>query len=111
MLLKKLLIAFLLASNLLLAYHLFFGEQGVFAYFEIKKRYGVLQEELASAERRGQALSNEIRRLKGDRGHVQDMVRNRMNYLKDGEVLYIFPDQPAPGAAEKPTPGAAADGN
>lgn len=99
MLWKKLLLAFLLALNLLLAFHLFSGEQGVFAYIELKRRTAALQEDLAAAERRGQALSTEIRQLKGDRAQVADMVRIRMNYLKDGEVLYIFPDQPAPGAA------------
>jgi len=99
MLWKKLILAFLLALNLLLAFHLFSGEQGVFAYFELKRRSAALQADLAAAERRGQLLSSEIRHLKGDRSQVADMVRIRMNYLKDGEVLYIFPNQPAPGAA------------
>lgn len=99
MLWKKILLIFLLALNLLLAYHLFSGEQGVFAYFELKRRTEALTVDLAAAERKSQALSSEIRHLKGDRTQVADMVRTRMNYLKDGEVLYIFPDQPAPGAA------------
>ncbi len=99
MLWKKLLLVFLLALNLLLAFHLFSGEQGVFAYFELKRRTEALQEDLAPAQRRGHLLSSEIRHLKGDRTQVADVIRTRMNYLKDGEVLYIFPDQPAPGAA------------
>lgn len=99
MLWKKILLLFLLALNLLLASHLFSGEQGVFAYFELNRRTAALQKDLAAAERRGQALSSEIRHLKGDRTQVADMVRTRMNYLKDGEVLYMFPDQTAPGAA------------
>ena len=40
-------------------------------------------------------LSQEIRRLKSDTAYQEKIVRERMNFVKKDEILYIFPDETA----------------
>jgi len=49
-----------------------------------------LQNQLQEVDARSLDLSREIRRLKSDRNYQEMVIRERMNYVKENEVLYIF---------------------
>lgn len=86
-------VALLVAINLFLLIRLIWSDQGVFAYLELKNRYEVLQGKIEAVDGRSLDLSQEIRKLKSDKGYQEKVVRERMNFVKKDEVLYIFPDE------------------
>lgn len=86
-------VALLVAINLFLLIRLIWSDQGVFAYLELKNRYEVLQAKIEAVDGRSLDLSQEIRKLKSDKGYQEKVVRERMNFVKKDEILYIFPDE------------------
>jgi cell division protein FtsB len=96
MLLKRLTLGALVLINILLAYKLFFGENGLPAYVEFKDRHEKLFRELAVAERESMELSREIRLLRNDEGYLADSIRKRLNFVKDDEILYLSPEYSEP---------------
>ncbi len=93
-------VALLLFINLFLLFRLVWSDQGVFAYLELKNRYHALHEKISSVDARSLDLSQEIRRLKSDKAYQEKIVRERMNFVKKDEILYIFPDQTAKASGE-----------
>ncbi|MDD3310809.1 septum formation initiator family protein [Pseudodesulfovibrio sp.] len=92
---RILLVALLLCINLFLMFRLVWSDQGVFAYLELKNRYAALQEKIDAVDAKSLDLSQEIRRLKSDKAYQEKVVRERMNFVKKDEILYIFPDDNA----------------
>lgn len=88
-------IGILLVINLLLLVRLIWSDQGVFGYLELKGRYEALQAKIDAVDGKSLDLSQEIRRLKSDKGYQEKIVRERMNFVRKDEVLYIFPDETA----------------
>ncbi len=86
------LVALLLFINLFFVFRLIWSDQGVFAYLELKNRYEVLQSKIDSVDTKSLDLSQEIRRIKSDKAYQEKIVRERMNFVKKDEILYIFPD-------------------
>ena len=91
------LVALLIFINLFLLFRLIWSDQGVFAYLELKSRYEVLQSKIDKVDKESLDLSQEIRRLKSDKTYQEKVVRERMNFVKKDEILYIFPDEPTDG--------------
>jgi len=89
------LVALLVIINLFLLFRLIWSDQGVFAYLELKSRYEVLQFRIDEVDVNSLDLSQEIRRLKSDKAYQEKIVRERMNFVKQDEILYIFPDESA----------------
>ncbi|WFS64074.1 septum formation initiator family protein [Pseudodesulfovibrio thermohalotolerans] len=85
--------AVLVCINLFLFTRLIWSDQGVFAYLELKNRYEVLRQKIESVDARSLDLSQEIRKLKSDKGYQEKVIRERMNFIKKDELLYIFPDE------------------
>lgn len=94
------LVALLLLINLFLLFRLIWSDQGVFAYMELKSRYEVLQAKIEAVDGESLDLSQEIRRLKSDKAYQEKIVRERMNFVKKDEILYIFPDEAAKPSGE-----------
>lgn len=97
---RILIVALLLLINLLLMFRLIWSDQGVFAYLELKSRYETLQAKIDSVDSDSLDLSQEIRRLKSDKAYQEKIVRERMNFVKKDEILYIFPDETANPSGE-----------
>ncbi len=93
-------VVLLFVLNLFLLFRLIWSDQGLFAYWELKNRYTVLQDKIESIEGQSLDLSQEIRRLKSDKAYQEKIVRERMNFVKKGEILYIFPDDVANSSGE-----------
>lgn len=99
------LLGLLVAVNCLLAWRLLAGEQGLFAYLELRHRHAEMQDRLQQADARSRDLSDAIRRLKSDPAGMENEIRTRLNYVGRDEVMYVFPDQDAMADAANP-PGA-----
>ena len=98
---RKAFFVFLIVLNLLLLGRLIWSEQGIFAYLDMKARAANLEQQLGDLNAKLEELSGEIRRLQKDRAYQEKAVRDRMNYVKDGEILYIFPEDEQPTAGAK----------
>ena len=110
MLWKRLFVGFLLAVNLVFAWRLFLGEHGISAYLDLKERHRQMELDLEAAEHKSLEFSQEIRRLKSDRSHLEDVIRKRMNYLKENELLYVFSER-SPGQPPAQLSGAGSHGD
>jgi cell division protein FtsB len=86
-------VALLVCINLFLLTRLIWSDQGVFAYLELKNRYEVLRRKIETVDARSLDLSQEIRKLKSDKAYQEKVIREKMNFVKKDELLYIFPDE------------------
>lgn len=64
------------------------------AYRTLKEQHQALDTRIKELDAQNIALSREIRLLQSDVEYQEKVIRNRFNFVKDNEVLYIFP---APG--------------
>ncbi len=102
---RRLVMLLLVFLNALLLFRLVWSEQGLFAYMTLKNRHDQLKAQIAEVDRTGLDLSQEIRRLKSDRAYQEQVIRERLKYVKDNEILYLFSvdadKTPGEGADEK----------
>ncbi|MCM0755809.1 septum formation initiator family protein [Desulfovibrio aminophilus] len=97
MLARRFLVGFLILLNLFLFFRLIWSDQGLFAYMTLRNRYEQLQAQIDEADRKNLDLSQDIRRLKSDRSYQEKVIRERLKYVKDNEILYLLP-----GESDKP---------
>lgn len=87
---RRILLGVLIVVNVVLLFRLIWSEHGIIAYMNMRNRSAKLEDQLREVDARSLDLSNEIRRLKSDRAYQERVIRERMNYVKENEVLYIF---------------------
>jgi cell division protein FtsB/cell division protein DivIC len=92
MILRRTFLTFLIALNLFLTYKIIFSEQGIYAYRDQKVRFEGVREQLQASEDKSLGLSQEIRWLNTDRTYTEQVIRTEMNFLKESEILYLFPE-------------------
>lgn len=68
------------------------GPGGILEYRELKNQYAALQGQIADLDSQNRALSRDIRLLQSDDQYVEKMVREKLRYLRDNEIVYIFPN-------------------
>lgn len=90
---RRILLGMLIAVNVVLFFRLIWSEHGIIAYMNMRNRSVKLESQLRDVDARSLELSKEIRRLKSDRSYQEKVIRDRMNYVKENEVLYIFSDR------------------
>lgn len=71
------------------------GPGGIVEYQELKGRHIALQRQIAALDAENMALSRDIRLLQSDGQYMEKMVRQKLRYLRDNEVVYIFPQASA----------------
>jgi cell division protein FtsB len=84
-----------LLLNLVLCYNLVWGKSGAIAYMDLRSRCEILENRIASAGEQNLALSREIRLLQSDAQYIEKTIRNRLNFVRGNEILYIFPSEDA----------------
>lgn len=103
---RRFVLALSLALNLVLVYNLIWGNSGAIAYKELRSRCDALEKRIARIADSNLALSKEIRLLQSDEKYIEKMIRNRLNFVRNNEILYIFPGlepDEAPGAPSHET--------
>ena len=88
---QRVFIGFSLAINAILLYSLIWGGQGLNAYRNLKEQHQLLEGRIQELDAKNIALSREIRLLQSDEKYQEKVIRNRFNFVKDNEILYIFP--------------------
>ncbi len=89
---QRIFVGFSLAINGILLYSLIWGSQGLYAYKNLKEQHYGLERRVQELDAKNVALSREIRLLQSDEKYQEKIIRNRFNFVKDNEILYIFPE-------------------
>ena len=90
---RRLVLAVSLILNMVLAYNLIWGERGAIAYKELRLRCDALEERIRQIGESNLELSREIRLLQSDEKYIEKTIRNRLNFVRSNEILYIFPGE------------------
>lgn len=92
--------------NVVLFYRMVWSPQGLIAYHNLKEQHQSLENRVAELDKTNLLLSREIRLLQADDKYVEKMIRQRLHYVRDNEVLYLFTDsQTAPRLGAEPDAG------
>jgi cell division protein FtsB len=101
---RYLLLCLSFALNLLLVWALVLGDNGLVAYEKLEQEYKLLSSHIEELYAKNLSLSQEIRLLQTDSKYMEQVIRKRLNFVKDNEILYIFPNEldakPVEGANE-----------
>ncbi|MDR0339314.1 MAG: septum formation initiator family protein [Desulfovibrio sp.] len=90
---RRAVLAVLVTLTLVFAYNLIWGKSGAIAYTERKSRCDALEERIRLVEADNLELSREIRLLQSDEKYMEKTIRNRLNFVRSNEILYIFPGE------------------
>lgn len=94
---RKIVFVAVMVLNLVLVVGLATGEHGLISYLALRQRHDGLTRQIEEADRMSRELSRDIRLMTSDPGYQELVVRGERNYLRQGEVLYLFSD---PGTAK-----------
>ena len=89
---KVFLITVLGVLNIALFYRMVWSPYGLIVYHKLRQEHAQLETKVQELDKQNLVLSHEIRLLRGDDGYVEKMIRKRLHYVKDNEVLYLFND-------------------
>jgi cell division protein FtsB len=78
--------------NIALFYRMMWSPYGVLAYHKLRKEYTELETQVQELDRQNLALSREILLLRSDDAYIEKMIRRRLHYVKENEILYLFGD-------------------
>lgn len=95
MFVRRAVLGLALILNVVLLYNLIWGKSGAIAYQELKERCADLQTRILAVEEENLDLSREIRLLQSDDAYLEKVIRNRLNFVRENEILYIFPGEGA----------------
>lgn len=99
---RQFILAAVVVLNIFLLYSLVWGTRGTIAYNDLKVRCELFEERIRLVEESNLELSKEIRLLQSDRKYLEKTIRNRLNFVRENEVLYIFPDEAKVDASGAP---------
>ena len=87
---KALPLTLVLCINVALVARIVWGEQSLYSWRMLKGKESALAQELSELDAQRASLSREIRLLKSDPAYVEKVIRQRLNYVRKNEILYLF---------------------
>lgn len=87
--------AFLIMS--LLAGTMFFNADGLPLYFQVRENRQVLIKQIEQLEYMNIAMQQDIVRIQSDPQRLEELARNRLGMVRQGETVYQFVE-PAPSS-------------
>ena len=94
----KILLVIAIAVNVLLLGRLFLGQQGIEGYTALRADSNELMQQLQTVEQKNIALSREIELLNSDDKYIEKVIRNKLNFVKNNEILYLFQEAQPPSS-------------
>ncbi len=88
-------LVFLGILNVVLLYRIIWGDGGIFLFNELRQSHTILEQEIAAIDAENMQISKEIRLLKSDDAYTEKMIRQRLHYVRDNEILYLFTNEDA----------------
>ena len=81
-----------------------FGERGLLANTQLRQRNAQQSSVNADLTASNQELTDDIRRLREDPAAVEELAREELGLIKDGELLIILRDAPQAATAKSGSP-------
>jgi cell division protein FtsB len=78
------------------AYHVLFGANGLVVYGQKRSESKQVQEQLENLKRQNEQITQRIRALKSDPKAIEREAREKLKYVRPGEMVYTLPVQPEP---------------
>lgn len=100
---KMLFLVLLLLLNAALFSRLMWGSGSIHSWYALKEKHSEVSQELCALNEKRAALSREIRLLKTDPDYVEKVIRQRLNYVRENEILYLFDKKRLDARPEKGT--------
>ncbi|MDE5831902.1 MAG: septum formation initiator family protein [Desulfovibrio sp.] len=97
MILRTGLIIVLGLFNIALLFKTVWGPTGLTRYQDLKRQYQDLQDELVRLDKENVALSRDIRLMQSDSDFAEKTVRQKLHYMRDNEIVYLFTDSSSRG--------------
>lgn len=72
-----------------------FGDRGLLANMQQRERMAELDGSIAELTAQNAAITDDIRRLREDESAIEELAREELGLIKDGELLIIMRDAPA----------------
>lgn len=86
---------------LVMAYHVLFGANGVIAYRHKREESQELQRQIDALKQENENIQRQIKGLKDDPEAIEKEAREKLKYVRPGEVVYTLP---APRTTGSPSP-------
>ena len=80
-----------------LAGTMFFNSDGLPAYFQMRENRQYVLEQIQQLEHINLAMQEDIRRIQSDPQRLEELARNRLGMVRQGETVYQFVE-PAPSS-------------
>ena len=88
-----LILILILTFDIFLAIGIFWGENSILTWNILRKKERELTSELNSLNQKQMDLKREIRLFKTDPQFVEKNIREKLNYVKENEILYLFEEK------------------
>ncbi len=79
---------------LLLAFHVFFGENGIFLYEQKRHEARDYSEQIKELQQENDRLQSHVNELQNDPEAIEQQARQELHYTRPGEVIVTLPDTP-----------------
>ena len=73
-----------------LIFSFIFGDAGIFSYFKMHKTQGRLNHEIEELRQKNAELEKQIGLLRSDPHYIEQIAREQLGLVKDGETIYQF---------------------
>ena len=67
-----------------------FGDAGLLSYFRMQRTQGQLHHEIEELHWKNAELKNQIESLRSDPHYIEQIAREQLGLVKDGETIYQF---------------------
>jgi cell division protein FtsB len=70
-----------------------FGNRGVLRILQAERQRQQLEEQLAALQQEQQQLRDEIERLRNDKDYWEQLAREKLGMVREGELIYHLPSE------------------
>jgi cell division protein FtsB len=78
-----------------LAFHVFFGQDGIFLYAQKRHEARDYGKEIQQLQQENDRLQAHINDLQNDPNAIEQQAREQLHYTRPGEVIVTMPEAPA----------------
>ena len=90
---KAIFIAILGILDVAIFCKMLWGDTGLIEVQTLKDQYKILKLSVQKLDQENQGLSREIRLMQSDNAYAEKMIRQKLHYLRDNEIVYLFSDE------------------
>ena len=86
---------------LMLAFHVFFGENGIFLYEQKRHEARDYGQQIKELQQENDRLQSHVNELQNDPSAIEQQARQELHYTRPGEVIVTLPDTPVQKPEQK----------